>query len=225
MSDRQRRLQQWLVGSTIAFTAVVGGVIAYASVARGNPSPDPRTLNAPYPQDGRVGAATQVLVFSDLKCTHCARLHEELKGALADAVNRGDVTVAYLAAPILGPDSTGGAAGAQCAYVIGGQRAFGTYVDEIYQEQKRHRMSERWLTPEIINAAGSAAGLNIPAFERCVTSDRTRKAVREQAQLFPQAAVVGTPGVFVNGRHVQSTAQAILEAAAQGDMQRGLSGH
>ena len=57
-------------------------------------------------------------------------------------------------------------------------------------------------SPEQLKAYAQEIGLDLPAFDQCVTSGTYQAAVQKDVEEGTRAGVTGTPAFFINGRLV-----------------------
>jgi predicted DsbA family dithiol-disulfide isomerase len=57
-------------------------------------------------------------------------------------------------------------------------------------------------SPEQLKAHAQEIGLDLPAFDQCVTSGKYQTAVQRDIEEGTRAGVTGTPAFFINGRLV-----------------------
>ena len=57
-------------------------------------------------------------------------------------------------------------------------------------------------SPEQLKASGQDVGLDLPAFEHCLSSGKYQATVQQDVEEGARAGVTGTPAFFINGRMV-----------------------
>jgi protein-disulfide isomerase len=142
-----------------------------------------------FPVRGRVEAPITVVEFGDYQCPRCARAVEILKDILQRHPH--EVRLVYLDLPINRSGiSRQVARGAACA---GEQAAFWDYHDLAFARQAT-------LDAGSAVDLAEALGLDLQAFERCLTSPAAGALVRRGESQARRLGIRGTPAVYVNGR-------------------------
>ncbi len=59
-----------------------------------------------------------------------------------------------------------------------------------------------WGVGEQLKASAQEVGLDLPAFEQCVSSGKYQATVQQDIEEGTRAGVTGTPAFFINGRLV-----------------------
>lgn len=190
-------MQVYVLSFAAAAVVMILGLIMFGMKP---PKPAPLGVLDPkgYPVYGQKAASHRVIVFQDYKCPHCAELHDQLD-TLKPQLDSGKLSVGIVNYPFLAEDSSGAAAGAYCAFALGGLKAFDRYDAAVFAEQKRHTMNERWISSAVIEKAALQAGLTLPPFRACAVDAKTQQAVRQQMSAYVGGTRLGTPGVFVDG--------------------------
>ena len=141
------------------------------------------------PGDHVRGKGTEVILYLDLACPHCAATWVQLKGRPLRVVFRHfPVRSKHPRAPALH-------AAAEAAAMLNGEGAFWDFVDSLYRDQGRIDDPHLW------ERAG-ALGLDLERFERQRRSDAVAERVRRDFKGGIRAGVVGTPAAFSDGRLV-----------------------
>jgi len=131
-----------------------------------------------------------IVEFQDFHCPFCKRVQATIGELLA---RYGDkVKVVHRDFPIdsLHPLARKGHEAARCANEQG---KFWAYHDLLYANAPK-------AGPEHLKAFAQEVGLNLPAFEQCVSSRKYRAAVQKDVDDGHGLGVTGTPTFFVNGR-------------------------
>ena len=146
------------------------------------------TEGAPF--KGGATAPVTIVEFQDFHCPFCKRVQATIGELLA---RYGDkVKVVHRDFPIdsLHPLARKGHEAARCANEQG---KFWAYHDLLYANAPK-------AGPEHLKAFAQEVGLNLPAFEQCVSSRKYRAAVQKDVDDGHGLGVTGTPPFFVNGR-------------------------
>ena len=107
---------------------------------------------------------------------------------------------------ILGP---GSALAAQASGCANEQGRFWEYHHILYANQKGKRQQQ---TEDDLKRYAAVAGHDMEKFNSCLDSSRYAGAVATDTDAAAQRGVTSTPTIFVNGRKVESTAEAVGQA-------------
>lgn len=146
------------------------------------------TAGAPF--KGAPGAPVTIVEFQDFHCPFCRRVQATVAEILARYGDR--VKVVHRDFPIdsLHPLARKGHEAARCANEQG---KFWAYHDLLYANAPK-------AGPEHLTAFAQEVGLNLRAFEQCVSSRKYRAAVQKDVDDGHGLGVTGTPTFFINGR-------------------------
>jgi len=139
---------------------------------------------------GGAGAPVTIVEFSDFECPFCKRAQPVLTQVLARYGNR--VKLIYRDFPLERehPLARPAAEAARCAH---DQGKFWNYHDLLYANAPK-------LTPADLRGYAQNVGLDLGAFEQCLTSRRHSAAIDRDVDEGRHLGVDGTPGFFINGR-------------------------
>jgi protein-disulfide isomerase len=142
------------------------------------------------PSKGPATAAVTVVEFADFHCPFCQRVQPILAQLVARYGER--VKFVYRDFPIdqLHPQARRAHEAARCAH---DQGKFWAYHDLLYAKAPK-------ASPEELEAYAREAGLDMEAFERCLTGGTHQAAVQKDVDEGIRAGVTGTPTFFINGR-------------------------
>ena len=110
---------------------------------------------------------------------------------------------------ILGEGSVLAAQAAECANEQG---RFWGYHDILYANQKSERRQQ---TADDLKRFAAAGGLNTEKFSSCLDSGKYAATVSNNTAAATRQGVTSTPTIFVNGRQVESTAEAVGKAVQE----------
>jgi len=148
------------------------------------------------PFRGPAAAPVTIVEFSDFHCPFC----KQVLGTLTQLLSRyGDrVRLVFRDFPIdsLHPQARKAAEGARCAH---DQGKFWEYHDVLFANAPQ-------ASPEKLKAYAAQVGLDLPSFERCLSSGTPEAAVQKDVDEGIRLGVTGTPAFFING-HLLSGAQ------------------
>jgi protein-disulfide isomerase len=149
--------------------------------------------NAPGfgPEDAKV----KVVEFSDFECPYCSRAAEVANKVKEKYGNQ--VRFVFRQFPLSFHKNAKEAAEASLAAHEQGK--FWEYHDKLFQNQKQ-------LDSASLEEYAKQTGLDVKAFKQALEQDKFAPQVEADLKLGEQAAVQGTPTLFINGTRVQNPA-------------------
>jgi protein-disulfide isomerase len=142
------------------------------------------------PVRGPAEAPVTLVEFSDFHCPFC----KQVQATLRQILDRypGKVKLVYRDFPIdsLHPQARRAAEAARCAQ---DQGKFWEYHDLLFAGPAR-------AAPEELERYAGQVGLDLAAFERCLSDNVHRAAVQRDLDEGTRLGVTGTPAFFINGR-------------------------
>ncbi|MDP2704790.1 MAG: thioredoxin domain-containing protein [bacterium] len=184
---------------------VAGGLVAGA-IYFGGGSPSNLALNNRNPLDrndeveitpvkdtdhilGSRNAALVIVEYSDTECPFCKTFHNTMK----EVVNSysGQVAWVYRHFPIaqLHTKAIKEAEATECAAELGGNQAFWSYLDKIFETTNSNDSLDLAQLPRL----ATAIGLNETDFNECLSSGRHNAAVLQSVEEAVKAGARGTP--------------------------------
>jgi protein-disulfide isomerase len=144
------------------------------------------------PVRGAADAPVTLVEFSDFHCPFCRQAQTTLK-AILDRYP-GKVKHAFRDFPVdaLHPQARKAAEAARCAK---DQGKFWSYHDTLFANTPNGALAD-------LSRYASDVGLDVPAFERCLSAGTHRESVQRDYEDGVRLGVSGTPAFFVNGRFV-----------------------
>lgn len=146
---------------------------------------------------GDAAAAVTIIEYSDFQCVFCARFHEVLKAAVADATDVRWV-LRHLPLASIHPLAVQAAEAAECA---SDQGQFWEYADLLFQRQEQ-------LDEPQLAAIARELKLDAAVFGTCQQSRQTRERVASHATDFVEGHLAGTPVSFINGVRLEGAVSA-----------------
>ena len=130
-----------------------------------------------------------IVEFQDFHCPFCKQVQPTLGELLSRYGDR--VKLVHRDFPIdqLHPQARKLHEAAHCA---NDQGKFWAYHDLLYAKAP--------VTAEQVGVYAQEVGLDLPAFEQCVSSGKYQAAVQKDIEEGTRAGVTGTPAFFINGR-------------------------
>lgn len=141
---------------------------------------------------GNVNARFVIKEFSDLECPYCKRFFETPK-AVADRSN-GQVAVEWFHTPLSfhGPVATNEAVATECVAKLGGNRAFWTSLQHIFDTTYGNGQG----TP-ILGNISKAFELNDDAYLTCINDKSIISKIEKSKQLAASYGISGTPASVI----------------------------
>lgn len=175
---------------------------------------------AGLPYKGAESSNVVIVEASDYLCTHCRHAVEQVEKIIEANGSKVKFVQANFA---LRPAGLSGrlAQGAWCASQQGSDqfwkfhaKAFEVSLDAANPVSPN---TDKAFTDTAIKVAQDAA-IDVKAFETCLASDESKKAVEAANEKLTKAGVSGTPTFFVNNRKVGSVNQ--LQSAIDNELER-----
>jgi len=138
---------------------------------------------------GNPSAPVKVVAFSDLECPFCKSFHQTIKKIVADY--NGKVALVYRHFPLdeLHPKARKEAVATECAAELGGNQAFWTYVDKVFEITP----SNNGLDPALLPKIAQDIGLNRSQFESCLNSAKFDSKINASVKDAMDSGARGTP--------------------------------
>jgi protein-disulfide isomerase len=141
---------------------------------------------------GSKDAKITLVEYSDFECPFCGRFHPTMQQVMEEFGD--DVRWVYRQYPLsFHPNAQKAAEGSECVAKLGGNDAFWKYADSVFGEN----LKAGQISPEVIEAGATSAGVNIDDFKKCLDSDEMAETVKAQMDAASTSGVSGTPGTFI----------------------------
>ncbi|MFC0625188.1 DsbA family protein [Kribbella deserti] len=214
---KKRRITPGVVVLVVLLLVLAGGVgVQYwrsnsgVSVENAD-APEPAVITGPGTDGqgvtfGKADAKTTIEVYLDFRCPHCKEFEDEAGEAINKYIDEGRAKVTYWPMDFVSKDNSPRIANAWgCAAAQGKARS---YSDEIF------RSFEKSWTEEQLLALGKALKIDNADFNKCVTENGQAKWIESIQTASQQRGIESTPTVFVNGKKIDASAQALQVAVA-----------
>lgn len=195
----QNAKEKYLIPSAI----VIAGMFVAAAVYFGGSS-QPSTANSDVEiasniniaevtdKDHIIGSRNADIViveYSDTECPFCKVFHSTMKEVVS--AYDGKVAWVYRHFPIaqLHTKAEKEAAATECAAELGGNQAFWSYIDEIFERTN----SNDSLDPAELPKIAGNVGLDVKAFNDCLSSGKYTEFVKNSVEEAVKAGARGTP--------------------------------
>jgi len=160
------------------------------------------------PVTGPANAKITIVEFSDFQCPYCAVAVGSLRNLLAKHPN--DVRLVFKQFPL--DIHSQAEFAAEAALAAHAQGKFWPMHDKLYA-------NFRSLSPEKITEWAKDLGLDMVRFYAEMKSGKYKAVVQKELDQGEQAGVLGTPTLFVDGKHYNGPAEtAALEDVIQGEL-------
>ena len=140
---------------------------------------------------GNPEADIMFVEFSDTECPFCKRFHMTMLQVMNDYGKSGKVSWVYRQFPIVQLHSKAPkeSEALECAATLGGNTAFWNYADKIFTLTNSNDSLDSAALPQI----AKDVGLEVKAFENCLSSGQMTARVQEDIADGRAAGVEGTP--------------------------------
>ncbi len=211
--ERARTRRMW-VSIGAAVLRVIAGLAGWAVYSSQRSDSFNTPAHATASGDGLVigsGPAT-VDVYLDFMCPHCKEFEDSAGGTLDQLVSSNKIKLVYHPVAFLDrfsttQYSTRSSAASGCASDAG---KLADYVKVLYANQPPEN-SPGLTDDEIIRLAGTV-GVSGSGFSNCVHDGKYKSWVTHVTDKATERGVNGTPTVYVNGKQVDATAEAVTAA-------------
>jgi protein-disulfide isomerase len=208
-----------IAGALIAGAVYFGGGNAGASGGAAKPSAIKiLPLSGEDHLLGSPSAEVVIVEYSDTECPYCKVFHNTMRQVMSEY--SGDVAWVYRHLPIpqLHSKAPKEAEATECVAELGGNQAFWTYLDSIFDTTNSNDSLDAAQLPKL----AVKAGVSESAFNECLSSGRYTEAVTESAKRGFEAGARGTPYSiilvdgkekgFINGAEPMDSIRAKLDA-------------
>ena len=182
---------------------VAGGFVAaaiYFGTGSGNPtttittdSPSREIDLAPVTENDHIigsrDAALVIVEYSDTECPFCKTFQNTMKEIVQ--TYDGEVAWVYRHFPIaqLHTKAAKESEATECAAELGGNQVFWNYLDKLFETTG----SNDSLDPSELPKIAAAVGLDVTAFNVCLSSGRHAELVKKSVEEAIKAGALGTP--------------------------------
>jgi protein-disulfide isomerase len=197
-------------GALIAGAIYFGGTAPSGKLIQGDPNSLLGNNNKVEIEDvteadhivGNRNAKVVVVEYSDLECPFCKVFHTTMR-QIMDTYKDGQVAWVYRHYPIaqLHSKAAKEAEATECATDQGGNTAFWNYTNKLFEITN----SNNSLDPNQLPQIASSVGLDVSAFNNCLSSGKYAKQIEEDVLAAQKAGAQGTPysvAIGKNGRRV-----------------------
>ncbi len=223
--QQARRKGIFIIAGVIVVALVIVGVLVFQgnrpAAAVGDIVTVP-TQTWPQASDSALGPANAPVVvkeFADFQCPYCRKFDETIQKQIIDQyVKTGQVRYEYHHFIIIdqnvgGTESLHAALASECAAE---QNDFWNYHEILFANQGTEGSGA--LSDARLKAFAESQGLNMTQFNSCLSSQKYKAKIAQDAAQAQAFNVQGTPSLFVNNQPVQNpldwaTVKAAIDAA------------
>jgi len=141
------------------------------------------------PSHGPADAPVTIIEFSDFQCPYCKRVVPTLKEVAEKYPDQVRIVFRHLPLERIHNRAIPAAEAAACAQK---QDLFWPFHDILFENNRK-------LEDEDLAKYAADAGLDVPAFEKCVADREFQAAVQTDADAAAELGLRGTPAFFING--------------------------
>ena len=143
---------------------------------------------------GNPNAKIVMVEYSDLECPYCKSFHKTMQTILDEYGKDGEVAWVYRHFPLdIHPKAPKEAGATECAFEMGGNKAFWDYVNEIFAITP----ANNGLDPAKLPVIAGQIGLNVSNFQTCLESGKYAEKVKADYSDGLKAGVNGTPNTVL----------------------------
>lgn len=173
---------------------------------------------------GDPKARFTLLHFTDIECPYCKKFHDTPKKVVESSKGTVNWQVKHFPLPNHDPLATVGAVATECVAILGGNKLFWAYLQELFDSTKGNGMG-----PGDFGVLADNYGVSPQAMADCLRSEAPRKVVQEDKELAKLFQIDSTPTTILvdnlTGQKVRlrgmveesQVVQAITQLAAQGN--------
>ncbi|MDO8530265.1 MAG: DsbA family protein [bacterium] len=229
MQNQNSQMIKLLSISIIVASVLISGTILYTGSNKGTGTPNnnnnPPEQNPGQPvkvsmdDDSVLGdknAPVTLIEFSDYECPFCKRHFTEVYPQIKkDYIDTGKVKLVFrdfIAVPSHNPLATSEAMAAECAAEQGGDAVYFKYHDAVFAKTTSNGAG---LALTELPAIATSLGLNVGAFNQCLSSNKYKAEIDKDQQDGTAAGITGTPSFVVGKSSANGTIEGKVIVGAQ----------
>ncbi|WP_329563303.1 thioredoxin domain-containing protein [Kitasatospora sp. NBC_01266] len=205
-----RKKKLLVIGAVLVVLAGAAGIgFAVQSSRSSSDTPKAAPAGAIGPKnlvipDGPANAPSTLTVYEDPRCPACGAFEREFAPTIDQLQDQGKLYNNYHIVSFIdrhdgGKGSKNGANALACAQDAGYFRA---YHDVLYKNQPDETVDAWKDKSQLIALAKQVPGLDTPAFESCVNTNKYGSWVSAVEQDFDKSGYTSTPTVLLNGKPI-----------------------
>lgn len=140
---------------------------------------------------GNPNAPIVIVEYSDFDCPFCKQFHDTMHRIMAEYGEEGSVAWVYRHFPInqLHPNAERLAAASECVAELGGNDAFWSFANLIFNERSQNELTDISQLPDF----AERSGVSRSAYNTCVEEGRYTEEIKSDIQAAIEAGARGTP--------------------------------
>lgn len=146
---------------------------------------------------GSADAEVVVIEYSDTECPFCKVFHNTMKEVVRSYGGKVAWVYRHFPIPQLHARAMKEAEATECAAELGGNEIFWAYLDRIFDTTN----SNDTLDPAELSRMAASLGLDVNAFNECLSSGRYAEKISEQMDQAVKAGARGTPYSIIIARN------------------------
>ena len=167
-------------------------IITAAEDKAAGKEPQPSAVTAADYTKGAADAKIKIVTYTDFDCPFCKQFHTTLS-TIAQKYPEVSITYRHFPLEQLHPNAKKLSIAAECVGQLGGDKAFYTFVDSVFNLRSVNDRTDLSKLPTY----AQSAGVNTSSFATCRTSDGAETAVETDIKEGTDISVMGTPLSFV----------------------------
>lgn len=206
VQEKKRRITPGIVIVVVLVLAIVAAVGVdywrkHSSVEVTSNRTEPAVITGPGTNGegikvGKDSAKTNIDLFLDFRCPHCAEFEEETGPMLDELVADGTVTLTYWPLGFVNKEASPRLANAFAAAAANGKAL--SYAGAMYGD-----FSKAWTNDQLIEL-GKKLGIDDAKFEAAIKDNSYQGWLDSITRVSNERKVEGTPTVFVNNEMLKS---------------------
>ncbi|MEI7512005.1 MAG: thioredoxin domain-containing protein [Candidatus Uhrbacteria bacterium] len=145
------------------------------------------------PSIGSASPTLTIVEFVDFECPYCRQMFEIVRERVMAHQENVKLIIRHFPLEDVHPGATLAAYASHCAQEQG---KFWPYHDKLY-------LNQATFTENILLNLARESGLDLTAYNSCMSSERTKQVVQHDQSVGLSAGVEGTPTFFFNGVKIQ----------------------
>ena len=147
---------------------------------------------------GNPGAVVSIIEYSDFECPYCKRFHPTAKQAVADYDGKVNWVYRHYPLSFHNPGAEQQAKASECAAKLGGNDAFWSFADKIYE---RTTSNGRGFALDKLPPLAEEVGLDKAEFVNCLKDASIAARVQQDIDEGTSFGIRGTPGnILINNQ-------------------------
>lgn len=214
---RERRRQRALwVGVVAASVLVIAGLAGWFAIASGGDDYEaPPGVAAGDDSGITMGSGPiKIDLYADFICPACGAYESATKSTMDKLIEENKITLIFHPVAFLDDQSSTDystrASGAAACASEGGK--FREYVNALFANQPEEGTAG--LSDDDLVRIGNEIGLSSPDFGTCVKDGKYKDWTSHVSDKASERGVTGTPTIYVNGKQVKNSLEALNEAVA-----------